>query len=429
MKQVLVVGGDPAYVRDTLSKKLMTVGLNVTQHNGWGFKGAVTIPNGCDGMVLLGKEASSGLTRSARSAARSAGIPLAECSERKFSHMLPALKMVGLVDGDGPHNIEKADAPVPDKVTEDHPSLTDTADWATLYLEDRPERTDAEVVTRIKKEKETNGFSAKELTAVVQGVRSHLISVWSKAHPNKALNEKICKIKIAWGVRFYQEMLQTTGRIPKHSDIKAAAKPIFGSSLASKLRTEILSQGRAATTRTPATPAMSTPPAKAPAKASTVPDKTTAEYKRKIQSLSGTINLLRENTKKVKDARGRMEAEAKDAIQGMRLQMQAMEKELETFREQAQERAKILKVGAFKERRNHKTIQDLMERNKALTTNLEGSRETVASVERANEMLRAENATLSNDLAEALAGAEKSGLTIDDLVNMGCEVHVKPPQK
>jgi len=164
--------------------------------------------------------------------------------------MLPALKMVGLVDGDGPHNIEKAETPDVKEDPVKHPSMTDTADWATLYIEDRPERTDSEVVGMIKKEKETNGFSEKELTAVVQGVRSHLINVWCKSHPNAALNEKIRKIKIAWGIRFYQEMLQTTGRIPKHADIQAAARPLFGSSLATGLRTEILSLGKAATTRT-----------------------------------------------------------------------------------------------------------------------------------------------------------------------------------
>jgi len=383
MKQILVVGGDPEYVRDFISKKLLSVGLNVTQHTDWGHKGKVVLPDGCEGLVLLGKEANKDLTKAARNAARNADIPLAECSERKFSHMLKALRLVGLIEGDNPRNVKMAESTPVKKVDKvKRTSLTTASDWATLYIEDRPERTDAEVVDLIRKEKETNGFTDAEILPIVQGVRSQLQSRWSKPHHDAKERAKVRGMKKQWAHRYFMDVLKKTGRPPLHDDIRLDAAPVFGKGLGAAIVTEILHAEKEEAIKKGLikTPVVMGKPSPDPTKV-----KVPADYK-EIQSYKDTINHLEETVTKAKDARDRQEAEAKNAVEGMRLQMREMAKGLETLRE------------------------------------------TVTSVERVNKMLKAENLTLSQDLEEALQGAEKSGHTIEDLVNMGWEIHIKPPQ-
>jgi len=431
MKQVVVVGGDPAYVRDTLGKKLISVGVNPERHYGWGYKGPVNLPDGCDGLLLLAKEASSGLSRQARDAVRKADLPLAECSERKFAHMLQALKTVGLVDGEGPTNVEKAEAPAPEpKEDKEHPSLQETAEWATLYIEDKPERTNQDIVAQIKKEKATNGFSEDDLLAVVKGVRTQLLQQWASGHrKSKDLGIKVRKIKVAWGVRFYLKTVQETGHPPRHKDIRAAAEPLFGSGLSTEIRTIILQRGKAEADSkgTLVRPA----PRKAPTKKQGE-KMTEVEYRKEIQKLNGTINLLKGTLDRTKEAHQKEKAEHDGIVTALKAQRKTLSDEVEDLREKAQaatkENGKSSSSAAAVEKHYSGIVKKLTDRNKALTTNLEATRKDLASVERANEMLKAENLTLAKDLEEALQGVEKSGTTLDDLVKMGWEIHVKPPQ-
>lgn len=429
MKQVVVVGGDPAYVRDTLGKKLLNVGIDPKWHFGWGFKGDISIPDGCEGLVLLAKEANSGLSRSARSAAREAGIPIAECSERKFAQMLPALKTVGLVNGEGPSNVEKADAPEPPKEKNDtHPSLQEAAEWATLYIEDKPERSDEEIVTQIKAEKATNGFTRDDILAVVKGVRSQLRHVWSKTPRRDAASRaKSRQIKLAWGVRFYRAKVQESGHAPTHEDIAAAAKPIFGSGLASELRTAILQAGKAQADKG------GTLVRPAPRKDWMKVKPADPVSSREIQNLNGTINLLRATIERNKETFRKEKAEWDGAMSAIKAERDLLLKEVEDLREKAQatikENGKSSNSAAAVERHLQSLVQKLTERNKALTTSLEASRKDVASMHQRAEILKAENLTLATDLEEALKGAEKSSYTLDDLVKMGWEIHIKPPQK
>jgi hypothetical protein len=158
--QVLVVGGEHAFVQGTLAEKLKAVGLTIGEHWDWSVRRP---PNkaqgGCGGVIVLHDMVGHTLSNAAKEAATKANIPFV-LIPRKFSAALPVLERAGLVQPVGkapapepvkaplPVEVAVEVAPVKPQANPSTPS-EELTEWTGMVLENNFAATDEAVVNEV----------------------------------------------------------------------------------------------------------------------------------------------------------------------------------------------------------------------------------------------------------------------------------------
>lgn len=172
--QVLVVGGEHAFVHGTFASKLEKVGVTIGSHWDWTVRRPPSvIPKGCAGVVVLHDMVGHHLSNAAKDAAGTAALPFA-LVPRKFSAALPILQQAGIVsqevDADEPIDEPTAETgPPPDEVSE-------LQSWIHLVLETGFALSDREVAERVV---DTTTDSLDAVMGEVARVRASLKADWS----------------------------------------------------------------------------------------------------------------------------------------------------------------------------------------------------------------------------------------------------------
>jgi len=233
--QVLVSGCYPEYVRNTLTPKLAEWGVDVIAHWSWDRKRSLdlALPEGTDGIILVITNADENLIQPTRKLARDANIPWVSIG-RKFAKSLPVLQRVGICPLTKPAPIEH---PTTEKVVTEETEMnhesqikSDAIEWATMCIEHKPDRTDQEVVSLIKDEKEINGFTEQDLLGFVQEARRDLITVWSDHYKmDKASRTEHLHRKFDVALRYCMRVHQETGKLPSAKDMQDYLRTTCGS--------------------------------------------------------------------------------------------------------------------------------------------------------------------------------------------------------
>jgi hypothetical protein len=150
--QVLVVGGEHAFVQGTLAEKFRAIGITIGEHWDWSVRRPPNKAQGnCAGVVVLHDMVGHHLSNAAKEAAAKANIPFV-LIPRKFSAALPVLERAGLVK---PIVVE---APAPEPVTPVEvvaPVETPTTaseeliEWTGMVLENNFAATDEALVAEV----------------------------------------------------------------------------------------------------------------------------------------------------------------------------------------------------------------------------------------------------------------------------------------
>lgn len=171
--QVLVVGGEHAFVQGTFANKLGSVGVGIGAHWDWTIRRPPqTVPRGCSGVVVLHDMVGHHLSNAAKTAADAAKIPFA-LVPRKFSAALPVLRQAGIVASDVPDE-HTDDVPV---TVQPDPKASDLRSIITIAIEGYFELNDA-VLTDMVCESEPDAAPSEVYREVVS-VRKQMLADWS----------------------------------------------------------------------------------------------------------------------------------------------------------------------------------------------------------------------------------------------------------
>ncbi len=187
---VLVVGGEHAFVTGPFASKLARVGVNLHTHWDWALRRPPgTLPKQCKGVVVVHDMVSHALSDAAKDLAVAADVPFALIS-RKFSAALPVLKQAGIAQIDA-LTIEDA----PDQ-EEDDLSMNDLKTWISLSLEANFEAPDESLVAEAVAFDPTQPVDAVE--ALVRETRAAMRESWRKIHSNSAYAKSLSHTAGAW---------------------------------------------------------------------------------------------------------------------------------------------------------------------------------------------------------------------------------------
>jgi hypothetical protein len=295
MSSVLVVGSDPTFVRTTFTKKLGNHGVDVAAHWDWASRPGSKLPAGCSGVIVIAPEATGHLARAAREMAGEEGVPCVEIT-RQFSQGLPVLRKVGLVENGTGHTEPENSGPteadlfntalvylrkermkareatfseVKGVITRVYgPSVSfqrktynqavdacrkrvETPEqfeqaimWASLLIEDRPEKEDAAIVEAIKADYNDHNLRDKTLVKAVKQARDTLLAKWQTHWRYLTDKERADqrKMKLDWCIRYMLENVEEGDTdeplLPTYKEIQDMAREVFGSAFSDAITKE-----------------------------------------------------------------------------------------------------------------------------------------------------------------------------------------------
>ena len=77
MQRVLIAGGQHAFVLDTVTPNLKTLGIAVEWHRAWDVKALGAVPKACEGILVLSDIVNHPLSNAAAKYAKERGLPFA----------------------------------------------------------------------------------------------------------------------------------------------------------------------------------------------------------------------------------------------------------------------------------------------------------------------------------------------------------------
>lgn len=204
--QVLVVGGEHAFVHGTFATKLNSVGVTIGAHWDWTIRRPPQVlPKGCKGVVVLHDMVGHHLSNAAKDAASTAGVPFA-LVPRKFSAAFPVLQQAGIVSNEAvpqaeePVGVTDTVAVVADTVlteTVNPPSsASDLRSWIALVLEAdfaAQDGTVAEKATEF-----VNGVPRATIDAEVPQVRESMRKGWASKNRSAEADRTFRAATQAW---------------------------------------------------------------------------------------------------------------------------------------------------------------------------------------------------------------------------------------
>lgn len=230
--QVLVVGGEHAFVHGTFASKLNSVGVDIGAHWDWTLRRPPqVIPKGCKGVVVLHDMVGHHLSNAAKDAASTAGVPFA-LVPRKFSAALPVLQQAGIVSDTATvatdDVVEVTDAVA--VVAETVPVVPDTnrsevRSWIALVLESDFAATDRAVAE--KATEFVNGVPRATLDAEVPRVREEMRKGWGSKGRSAEADRTLRAAADAWLARSKHDPDDPLS-LPR---IRAEARTLFGVSV------------------------------------------------------------------------------------------------------------------------------------------------------------------------------------------------------
>lgn len=185
--QVLVVGGEHAFVHGTLAEKFKTVGITIGEHWDWSVRRP---PNkaqgGCGGVIVLHDMVGHHLSNAAKEAATKANIPFV-LIPRKFSAALPVLERAGLVqpgvEAPQPSTPTQTEEVVPPVKTPATPTVLseELTEWTGMVLENNFAATDEAVMVEVGPY--AAGLPMPKVKAEIDRVREKMRKQWQNYRP------------------------------------------------------------------------------------------------------------------------------------------------------------------------------------------------------------------------------------------------------
>ena len=195
--QILVVGGEHAFVHGTFAMRLGEVGVNIGAHWDWAVRRPPqVVPKGCKGVVVLHDMVGHHLSNAAKDAASSAGVPFA-LVPRKFSAALPVLQKAGIVSMTAVTTAMDSDSVV--EVKPINSDLSDRRAWIALMIEGNITASDEEI-TRMTSEY-IPGSDLSDVLREVPVVRSDLRAQWSATRRTDEAEKSLRGAAKAWLTR------------------------------------------------------------------------------------------------------------------------------------------------------------------------------------------------------------------------------------
>lgn len=229
--QVLVVGGEHAFVHGTFASKLNSVGVDIGAHWDWTLRRPPqVVPKGCKGVVVLHDMVGHHLSNAAKDAAATAGVPFA-LVPRKFSAALPVLQQAGIVSdtatfkADDTVEVTDAVAVVAETVPVEPTPSTNKAElrsWISLVLE-----ADFAALDGTVSEKTTefvNGVSRSTIDAEVPRVRESMRKAWASKNRSADAERTLRAATQAWVSRSSHDPDDPLS-LPR---IRAESRTLFG---------------------------------------------------------------------------------------------------------------------------------------------------------------------------------------------------------
>jgi len=222
--QVLVVGGEHAFVQGTFATKLNGVGVGVEAHWDWTIRRPPqNIPKGCDGVVVLHDMVGHHLSNAANTAATAANVPFA-LIPRKFSAALPILRRSGIVAESVPD--EPVDDPTDDVAVPTPPNQPDALRAEIVRaLEATFDADDADVAHAVVGTDGAEPFGV--VYPMVAKVRRQMVSEWSVHKRSPEAERSLAAAAAAW-----------LGRNPPNTDdpsaisrVRKATQALFGTAV------------------------------------------------------------------------------------------------------------------------------------------------------------------------------------------------------
>lgn len=194
--QVLVVGGEHAFVHGTFATKLGSVGVQIGAHWDWTIRRPPqVVPRECEGVVVLHDMVGHHLSIAAKEAASTAGVPFA-LVPRKFSAALPVLRKSGIVSASVPDEpTDEQEIPHPSTASESE-TLAELRSGIALVLEshfdvDEPTVTDQVVEV-------VGGWSPGDVYREVAKVRQQMLADWSARKRSVAAERSLTTATTKW---------------------------------------------------------------------------------------------------------------------------------------------------------------------------------------------------------------------------------------
>jgi hypothetical protein len=186
--QVLIVGGEHAFVHGTLASKLEGVGVSIGSHWDWTMRRPPqVVPKGCKGVVVLHDMVGHHLSGAAKDAASVAGVPYV-LVPRKFSAALPILQRAGIVSKTVP-------VPDVDDVSEESATDSELKTWASFVLESSFASTDRELAERLA---DVSPGGADGIIGTIALVRAEMRASWASARRTADAERSFNAAVTAW---------------------------------------------------------------------------------------------------------------------------------------------------------------------------------------------------------------------------------------
>jgi hypothetical protein len=225
--QVLVVGGEHAFVHGTFASKLGSVGVRIGAHWDWTIRRPPQIvPKECGGVVVLHDMVGHHLSNAAKDAANTAGIPFA-LVPRKFSAALPVLRRSGIVSASVPD--EPTDETEPPAPPQEDQGLSDLRSGITMILESHFDTDDIALTDMVSEI--VDGYSHEVIYREVMRVRQQLLTDWSVRKRSAAAERSLVTATSLWVERNYPNPDESTAL----NRIKTEAFKLFGTPIPEKV--------------------------------------------------------------------------------------------------------------------------------------------------------------------------------------------------
>ena len=167
---------------------------------------------------------------------------------------------------------EPESAPVPEKAPKAPPVSDTSIEWASLVIEEMPERSDAEIIAKVQEHMGSKAPSTSTLSASVATARAALQAKWNRHSARKSATEReaFAKMKKDWLARYLAPIVESGRGFPSYEDIQNIARGVFGQGLSSTTvkSVKVLIEDKIKGSATPAKAAPT--PAPTPAKAAKV---------------------------------------------------------------------------------------------------------------------------------------------------------------
>lgn len=464
MSQVLVVGSDATYIRDTLSPKLQDLGIQVAAHWHWGSRPKRELPEGVEGVLVFPAEASARLSQAGRALGRQANVPVVEVG-RQFSQFVPAIRAalgtqeppeeetsgtaegdlymrvlaffkgwspkkdlpsladtqanlreaVGLSDLVVPESIYKAAAAVARPAEAAKKKHQEMVEWVKFLIEDNPEMAEAEIATDVAASFNTAGATQEEILAAVRDGKKELWAAWT-THPKvktAAELKHFKELREKWLRKYTMLSLQQTGELPSYDDTRKAMRRLFGACIQDRdmkvIRLKVWEEFDKALAEA-ATP-------KPEPKPTAEPKPTTAEavLQQEIADLRSRITVLAKERDTLSQALG-IEQEGAKALRESVSWLTADKAKLEA---QAKKTKDTAGQWVQREKELQQQVDDLTEQNEMLRTERDTTDQKLQMMTAAFDEAQATNARLTDE-------ARTRGMTLDDLIRLGCSITVTP---